>query len=69
MVCRNAKALPQYVKSFVRKGGALLGLLRHREAVMIRLPLLSMPALTAHSVRDATGLADGALHLADNTSV
>ena len=26
-------ALPQYVKSFVRKGGALLGLCRHREAV------------------------------------
>ena len=31
---RSGEALPQYVKSFVRKGGALLGLQRNREAVL-----------------------------------
>lgn len=30
--CRNAAALPQYVKAFARKGQALQGLGRHREA-------------------------------------
>ena len=31
---RSGEAIPQYVKSFVKKGGALMGLGRHREAVL-----------------------------------
>lgn len=33
-VCRSGEAIPQYVKSFVKKGGALMGLGRYREAVL-----------------------------------
>lgn len=32
LTTRNAAALPQYVKAFARKGQALQGLGRHREA-------------------------------------